>query len=159
MTQQAPLPTPFTAAQIRDAFRPGQRLVFTIASSGKPTVVSDWVVTGWTADDATIAFTTLADDGETVLEPTEERTTRWDELVQHAHFPEPGATRSQGVLVHPLGTLDIWLYTVPGPDEGVVRRYWFAESLPGPPIRFTITADGTQVFKMEQVERISPGGP
>jgi hypothetical protein len=153
------LPTPFTAEEIREAFRPGQHLVFTIFTAGKGTVVSDWTVTGWTDQEATIGFTTLAEDGETVLEPTEERTTPWAELRDHASFPAATATRSQGVLIHPLGTLDIWLYSVSGPDEGMTQRYWFAKDLPGPPIRFTITAGGEEVFRMEQVVRSTADDP
>ena len=152
-----PLPAPFSAAEIRDAFRPGQHLIFGLFAAGQEDEVADWLVTGWTEDEVTIAFTTLAADGVTVLEPTEERTTRWDALRDHAVFPDPGASRARGVLVHPLGTLDVWLYTVPGPDPGMLRRYWFAEDLPGPPIRFTITLEGVEVFKMEQQYRSTAG--
>ncbi len=151
------LPAPFSADEIREAFPPGQHLVFGLFAAGQEDQVADWRVTGWTEDEVTIAFTTLAADGVTVLEATEERTTRWDALRDHAVFPDPGASRARGVLVHPLGTLDIWLYTVPGPEPGMLRRYWFADDLPGPPIRFTITHEGVEVFKMEQRERSTAG--
>ena len=152
------LPAPFSVAEIRDAFRPGQHLIFGLSAAGQEDQVADWRVTGWTEDEVTIAFTTLAADGVTVVEPTEERTTRGDALRDHAVFQDPGASRARGVLVHPLGTLDIWLYTVPGPDPGMLRRYWFAEDLPGPPTRFTITLEGVEVFKMEQQYRSTAGG-
>lgn len=153
------LPTPFTSSEIRDAFRPGQHLVFTVFTAGKGTVVADWVVTGWTDQDATIAFTTLAQDGATVVEPRAERTSSWDSLRDHASFPEASASRSEGVLVHPLGTLDIWLYTVRGPEPELVQRYWFAKDLPGPPVRFTIHAGAEEVFKMEQITRSTAADP
>lgn len=71
-------PAPSTAEQIRDAFRPSQHRVFTLFTAGQDAQVYDWLVTGWTQDQATIAFTALAQDGVTVLEPATERSTAAD---------------------------------------------------------------------------------
>ncbi len=150
------LPTPFAAEEIRDAFRPGTHVVFVLENAGKDTTVSDWVVTGWTGTHATIAFTTYAEDRTTVLEPTAERTSAWAELRDHARFEVDRAERSQGQLLHPLGTLEVWLYVVQGEQQGLLERYWFAKELPGPPVRFTVEAGGTEVFRMEQVLREVP---
>ena len=125
-------------------------------NAGKDTTVSDWVVTGWTGTHATIAFTTYAEDRTTVLEPTAERTSAWAELRDHARFEVDRAERSQGQLLHPLGTLEVWLYVVQGEQQGLLERYWFAKELPGPPVRFTVEAGGTEVFRMEQVLREVP---
>jgi hypothetical protein len=52
---------------------------------------------------------------------------------------------------------ECWLYVVSSEKEGKkdVKRFWFAKTLPGPPICYEQTVDGTLTFRMTLVENKS----
>ena len=136
------LPTPFTAEQIREAFQPGLVLEFDFTEGEKKTH-QVWTVKAATAEDVTIHFQTVGGDEAT-------KTSRFEELRQHALFPAESASRSEVRCATPLGERDCWHYVVSGEPA---KELWFAKDLPGPPVLMTVTAGGTEVLRMEQVKR------
>ncbi len=77
----------------------------------------------------------------------------WTELESHAHFPAAHTTIERTQLESELGTQPCRLYIVRDPDNAnLIRRFWFADALPGAPIRMVVEADGTTVMEMQIVE-------
>ena len=148
------LPRPFTAGQLHDALPHGSRIVLSVAAAGQPTVERRFTFVDPT-DTTTTVVTEVWADGARVGE-AERESVAWADLVEHAAFPAAAATRTDTVVDVPLGHLDAWLYTVTEVgDDGVptVSRYWFARSLPGPPVLFTVERGGVEVMRLAQVAR------
>jgi len=142
------LPTPFTAAQIRDGMPVGTALRFRLSVAGQPDEVSEWAVRGNTEADSTIAFREMSVEG-TAGEWVED-TTPWTELQSHAAFPAAAATRERGTWNTAAGTFEGWRYTVTDTsgETPVVRIFEFADALPGPPVRFVTSRGGEEVQSM-----------
>lgn len=144
------LPTPFSAEQIREAFRPGLSLVMESSTAAGP-VRERWDVLSSDAHGMTLR-TTLPADGETP--EVAERRHAWTVLRDHAAFPAATATRSRATLRSPLARapLEGWRYDIPG--EGDVRTvFLFADAFPGPPLRVETFRDGEVLATMAQVAR------
>ena len=130
-------PTPFTAAEIR-ASSPAGKLITSQVEGDDPTVRVTNRYVSCDDDGAEIERTEYAADGA-VVEQDVGRST-WLDLQRHAAFPADRTTVDEVVLDGPLGSRDCLLYTV---DAGpVVRRFWFARSLPGMPVRVVTSEDG-----------------
>ena len=141
------LPTPYTAEQIRESFQPGKQLMFGLKSP-EGDKVQHWKVLASDEGTVTIEFRTQGEDAV-------EKTSTWEELRDHALFPEENTVREEGTRETKLGTFDCWIYTrTEGPK---VSTFVFAKGLPGPPVVMTITVEGNEVFSMEQLKR-SPNG-
>ncbi len=135
----AMLPTPYTADEIKEAFQPGLAVAFDLTDTTR----QDWLVDSATADTVTIAFTTA--------QKTESCASTFEELRAHAEFPAENTTRERGSWTTALGPLEGWAYVVAG--EGTTKTFWFADGHAGPPVRMTVQAGDTEVFRMEMVKR------
>ncbi|MEZ5330878.1 MAG: hypothetical protein R2991_02235 [Thermoanaerobaculia bacterium] len=147
------LPTPYTAEQIRDAWREGRRVTMRMETPSGTTVTRTTVV-GWSAEAAEVAEETLDAAGDPVGEP-EVTTSRWTELRDHARFPADRASRVRERRETPLGELEGWLYRVEGGDGGV-SEFFFADAYPGPPVVFGHTENGASTFEAVQTENVPP---
>ena len=136
-------PTPFTAAQIRDACRPGLTLDVRVDGDHPMT----WRTRYLTCDDEGATFERTTDGGSP--EPGQ---ARWLELQEHASFPLAQTTIEPERIETPLGVLDCLRYTVR--DGDVEKVLWFATSLPGMPVRMTTRRDGRVVATLV-VESVS----
>jgi hypothetical protein len=103
-----------------------------------------WTVVRATPTECTIRFTFLDADGARVGAPTE-RTTRWDELANHATFPLEATEVVSHEVRLPAGTFDCWVYTVTerSHTDVLVATYSFAKELPGAPIKYSSLRNGT----------------
>ena len=91
----------------------------------------------------------VAPDGSPSGEPEIDRVT-WLDLQGHASFPADDTTIESERIETPLGDLDCLRYTVrDGESEKVL---WFAQDLPGMPVRFLTRTDGKVVMTVSVVE-------
>ncbi|MEZ5594780.1 MAG: hypothetical protein R3E84_00050 [Pseudomonadales bacterium] len=151
----ATLPTPFSAAEIRDGWPEGFWLdTRQVTPQGER--ISRTIVTRWGQEDVTMVDVEF--DGAT--EPTAEQisaatpsTTTWDELEAHARFDTSRSSRERHRRTTALGVdLDGWLYRVEG-RQGGVSWFFFADDFPGSPVFYWQTKDGLTLFEAEQVAR------
>lgn len=146
---------PFTADQIRDNWVPGREIDIVRRTPDGETVYR-WTVVSADEQYAEIRYEILDEQGQVTEEPEVERTA-WTELRDHATFPAATATLEQTTRETSLGTLEGWLYTVPDEDGSTVRTYFFAKSLPGAPVYFSVRAKeesgGELLMEMEQIAR------
>lgn len=149
------LPTPFSAAEIRDGWSQGFWLD-TKTTSAQGERIGRTIVTGWGAEQVTMIEVVL-DEG---AEPTDEQieaaqpaTMTWDELEGHARFDAARTTRERETRSTALGDdLEGWLYTVRG-AEGAESNFFFADGFPGPPVLYWQTREGATLFTAEQIAR------
>lgn len=158
--EQAPAhaPLPFTASQIREAMPTGTRIRFSLAVNGGPPVFQEWLVTDNTELDVEIEFRALDGAGVVIDGPARDRDA-WEALKMHAAFPAANTARMEARLETPMGPYDCWLYQVErsGPDgQPQTERFWFARTLPGPPVRWETSRGGEVVQLLAMVERSLP---
>ncbi len=153
--QMPPLaPLPFTAGEIRDAMPVGTELRLRMEAHGEVTIET-WVVTAADGDGCTIT-SKVFDEAGALLEDQGAGTSTWNDLRDHARFPDATTERSESHVDVPAGSFATWLYVVRGPgDDGkeTTSRYHFAKSLPGPPVSMTVEVEGQVVARMTLVER------
>lgn len=145
---EAWLPTPFTAAQIRDAMPAGAFFRHRVLDEGGEQITT-WRVLE--ADDESVSVEYGVQGGP---EPRP-ATHRWVELRDHARFSAPHTTWEPERIETPAGTFDCRRYTVTA--DGLVKRFWFAHAAPGAPVRMVVTKDDVPVTEMELLERTLPG--
>ena len=110
-----------------------------------------------------IRYTSFSAEGK-AIGGSEQKHDSWDTLEGHARFPRERATRERATVETRLGSFEGWKYVVTETEEGaegspaVVRTssYWFADALPGAPVRMVVEQGGTEVVRMEQVSRKGP---
>ncbi len=143
------LPTPFTAAEIRDACQPGRTLRFRLERAGADPVVR--VIRYVSADAAGAEQEAWVEgpDGKPLGEPERSRSS-WLELQEHASFPEATTVRADETITLPAGTFSCLRY-VRDDDDGT-WRFWFARNLPGQPVLFEQEVNGVVVFRMVLLE-------
>lgn len=138
-------PTPYTAAEIRDACPVGRRIVFRIEQKDQPVVkhVIEFLKNDATGTDMRITET---DESGKVLKSKDSHAT-WEELLTHAQFPKERTTITHRTSVHPLGTLDVLVYKVTeGEGPGAeVTTYHFAKKMPGPPVTHFTEKNGVRI--------------
>ena len=138
-------PTPFTAAEIRAASRPGRTVRQRIEVDGQPTVLR---IQQWQSVDdeggTGLAGTLEADGSWTDVRPT--RST-WLALQRHASMPIETTTIDEVMLDSPMGPLACLRYT--RHDGDAIDTFWFARDYPGMPVMIE-RADGGRV-----VERVT----
>jgi hypothetical protein len=148
------LPTPFTAAEIRDATRPGHRLRLRLEASGEEPVLR---VTRFVETDdggAVQESQRFNAAGEPVDEPIRRRSS-WLDFQSHASFPAATTTSAEETIELEFGRFDALRYTVV--DGNREERYWFARALPGMPVRTEDWEGGELRFAMTMLEHL-PGG-
>jgi hypothetical protein len=148
---QTMAPTPYTAAQIRDAMPVGTVIVYRRVEAGKDPYLNRMTVLSADTVGCKIADAIVDDQGSVVSEEGETEA-GWEDLRKHAEFPVAAVQRSDDAVDVPAGHFDTWKYVVTEPD-GTVTTYQFARTLPGPPVRMEIRAGDTVAFSMELVSR------
>lgn len=147
-------PTPFTADQIREGCPKGTWWIFRQTGPDGSVTYDRTEFATADAKGATFAGTPVDPEGKPAGEPSEGSAT-WEELREHAAFPAPMTTIREAEVTTELGTFACLVYRVQGDGpQAPTRIFYFAKSLPGPPIRVTIeAADGTETTVMEMTAR------
>jgi hypothetical protein len=143
------LPTPFSAAEIRDASVPGLTIRSLIERQGAEPVIR---VVRFDARDADGGFGdswTEAPDGARLTEPERHHST-WLELQGHASMPAQRTTIDEETFEIPAGRFEGWRYA--RTDGEKVDTFWFAKSMPGAPLRYETRVGGEVVFRSTAVE-------
>jgi hypothetical protein len=150
-------PAPFTAAQIRDASLPGRHFELRTESAGRPATVLSTTFKEVTETDALIETTVFDDVGKAITGPSAARAA-WADLVHHGEFPKAALVVTEAPLDTVLGPLDCFVYTVTkgAGDAAVVSHFYFAKTLPGPPIHF-FTDKGGQRVSTTTLIKYQPG--
>ena len=128
------LPTPFSADEIRAGCPAGRTVRLRVESVGAADVVRMSRFVHVDREGAEIEVTTWTPAGEPLGEAGIHRAT-WRELQEHAAFPVATTVVSDVELALPLGVLECRLYTTT--DGATVRRFWFAATHPGMPVRYS----------------------
>lgn len=137
---------PYSADEIRDATRPGRRYTFRQESQGNVTYnVMEFV----SVSEDSLVMQVTQQDGErkTIGEPAT-RPDSWAALESHAHFPKDHTTIEDAEVEVPAGSFACSLYTVADPAAGMVQRFWFANELPGAPVKVEVLVQEKVVFTM-----------
>ncbi|MBX2799320.1 MAG: nuclear transport factor 2 family protein [Myxococcales bacterium] len=144
---QAWLPTPFTAAQIRQAMPVGLATRWRqIGEAGESQVT--WKVVEADEEGMTQEHLTEGSDA------APRTSASWVQLRDHARFPAAHTEVVDEVVDTALGPLPCRRYTVTRDDE--VTTFWFSPSHPGPPLRYTSTKGDTVTLVHELVSREEP---
>ena len=145
-------PYPFTVLQIRAGCAPGRTIEYRVEKEGEPPRRERWSFAEADPETARITTTTFDTEGKQVGPPVVE-TARWTELHEHAHFPFAATTINAEPITLPAGTFETMRYVVTKGD--LVKTYWFARSLPGPPVRLEVSKGGKPVMLMTMEANLS----
>ncbi|MEM7585520.1 MAG: hypothetical protein AAF560_19170 [Acidobacteriota bacterium] len=147
------LPTPYTAEQIRDEWTRGFWLD-TRVTTPEGTKSSRMEVVSWSEAQVEMREVPLSEvDGEMKPgEPGPTQTATWEQLRDHASFPQASAERQRETRKTELGELEGWVYRVKGPD-GSTSEFFFADRYPGPPVSYGRAMEGKRMFRVEQFAR------
>jgi hypothetical protein len=145
-------PYPFTVLQIRAGCAPGRTIEYRVEAPGEAARTERWSFAEADPETAKITTTTFDTDGKQVGPPVVE-TAKWTELHEHAHFPQAATTIDVEPITLPAGTFETMRYVVTKGD--VVKTYWFARSLPGPPVRLEVSKGGKTVMLMTMEANLS----
>jgi hypothetical protein len=150
-------PTPFTAAQLRDASKAGRTFEFVVEKPDAPPFRTRMIFVLVSPERATIATSALDPEGKPAGQPELSDST-WDELRRHASFPKESTTIAEERNDTPAGSFDCQRYTVieQTPDGELRRVLWFAKELPGPPVEIRVELRGELVSETTLL-RYSPG--
>lgn len=147
-------PTPYTAAEIREAHPDGTMLRFAVQAGPRaPEIIQVMRFDQSDAEGVNVESWTEDLRGTRLGDATRARAT-WDELRDHAAYDAVLAAREPSHCVVVAGDYDCWLYTVQSAstDSGAVERYWFAHTKPGPPVLLVREQGGLEVLRMELLE-------
>jgi hypothetical protein len=147
-------PTPFSAAQIRDAFVVGREVrSLTVRAGAEPYV---HVRRNLSADTETGVYEvwTETPEGERTSEP-EQGGSAWLELQQHASMPAAATTIAPVEIEVPMGRFDGLRYT--RVQDDAVDTFWFAMERPGAPVRIERRVAGELVFSSTTISERLPG--
>lgn len=134
------LPTPFSAAQIRDGCPAGRTIRMQEETPGQASTFRRIRFTHVDEETAVQEFQATDEDGRPIGEPTL-RDSTWLDLQRHASQPADATTVEEVPMTLPFGDFDCWLYTVRAP--GGELRFWFAKELPGMPVQVEEWIDGS----------------
>jgi hypothetical protein len=146
-------PTPFSAAQIREASRPGRELRSLVERDGAEPVVRATRFLGGDATGGEGESWLEAPDGTRLGEPQRGRST-WLELQEHASMPSDRTSIEPETFETPAGRFDGWRYT--RTDDDGVSVFWFAASEPGMPLRYESREGDRVVFRSTVIEILKP---
>lgn len=148
------LPTPFSAAEIRDATVDGMTLLLRTTPHSGPAQYRRTTFVKCDRDGALRSFAP-ADAGGTVTAEPEQAYSTWAELQGHAVFDEAHAARRRETRDTALGTLECWRYDVE--DEDGPATFWFALRYPGMPVVYeTRDSRGVVESRTEMIEIVTP---
>lgn len=135
-------PAPFTADQLRTGCPVGRRIVYKIEEEGKPVVRRTMEFIGNDANGAEIKGTTTDASGKEIESGASKAT--WTELRSHGEFDKNRLEIKHRTVSVPFGTLETTVYKVDAAD-GTVTTYYFADTLPGPPVLIYVDKDGKRI--------------
>ena len=141
--------TPYTAAEIRETCKVGHTIVFRSEVPGKPTTRQTIRFVATDVDGAETDSSSTDDSGQPRGAPKRTHAT-WEELRRHAQFPRARTTVVDERVTTPAGTFDASKYVVRDGDE--VKTFYFAKTLPGPPVLFFTEKAGTRLITSTMVE-------
>jgi len=146
-------PTPFSAEEIRSGCPRDRKIVFQVEVSGQPVLYRTTIFVTVNPDDTVLETVTTGTDGKKVGKK-QMMTAKWKDLQAHASFPEKQTEIRSENYTTPAGIFDCWLYVVTTQKNGKrnVQCYWFAKSLPGPPICVEETADGRLAYRLTMLK-------
>jgi hypothetical protein len=133
------LPTPFSAAQIRDGCPVGRTIYMREEVAGAAPSFRRIIFTEVGPDTGAQELQATDADGMPIGEPAPASST-WLALQRHASQPADATTVQEVALTLPFGDFDCWLYTVRRADAEL--RFWFAKELPGMPVQIEEWVDG-----------------
>lgn len=147
-------PTPFSAAQIREACADGTWIRFKVEAPDAPETFLVFRFLNGGREEVTIVSSTFDPHGGLSGGPEAKRQ-RWVDLQAHASFPEAATRIDPATFDTFRGRLNGWLYTVRGmrDDRAVLTRYAFARALPGPPVLLEEFTGGSLTLRMTMVGR------
>ena len=149
------LPTPFSAAQIRDGCPAGRTILIREESPGEEPSFRRIVFTEVYPEESVQELQATDAAGAPLGEPSPGRAT-WLDLQRHASQPADATTVAEVRLGLPFGDFDCWLYTVETPDAEL--RFWFAKELPGMPAQVEEWVDGSLVGRSVMVANEQAAG-
>jgi hypothetical protein len=131
------LPTPFSAAEIRDASGSGKTIRVLVEQPDGERFERINRFSDCDAEGATLERWLVAADGGVEGEVSAGRVT-WLELQWHAAFPAERTTVTEETLELPIGRLDCIRYETREGDvaDAPVESFWFARAFPGMPVRY-----------------------
>jgi hypothetical protein len=142
------LPTPFSAAQIREACPAGRTIRIREESSDAPPTFRRIRFVEVDADGAVHEVQAIDQDGAPIGEPRRGHST-WLDLQRHASQPADATTVDEVELTLPFGDYDCWRYIVRRPDAEL--RFWFAQALPGMPAQVEEWVDGVMTGRSTMI--------
>jgi hypothetical protein len=142
------LPTPFSAAEIRDGCPAGRTILIREESAGKEPTFRRIVFMEVDGETSVQELQSTDADGTPLGEASLGRAT-WLDLQRHASQPADATEVGEVALDLPFGTFDCWLYTVLRPDGEL--RFWFAKELAGMPVQIEEWVDGALASRMLMV--------
>ena len=93
-------------------------------------------------------------EGETMGE--NETRSSWEDLMRHASYPAGFTTITPVELTVGAGTFQAKLYEVADGGGGVDMRVWFADEMPGPPLKLEDLQADEIMVSMELIESSLP---
>lgn len=149
-------PTPFTADEIRDGSPAGKTVRVRIEEDGSPPRIRLTRFVEVDAEGSVQEYSEFDLDGRPLGAP-ERRRSRWLDLQDHASSPAAATTITREVIESPLGSLACSHYRVVHDDE--VHLLWFADAIPGMPVRLHVEAGNRVVYRSEMIERSGTSDP
>lgn len=146
-------PTPFSVAQIRDAFVPGHEVRSLIVRAGEEPYVLARRNLCADAETGVYEVWTETPDGTRTSEP-ERGSSTFLELQRHASMPVAATTIEPTEVDVPIGRFDGLRYTRVQGDS--VDTFWFAIERPGAPLRFEFRVGGEVVFSSTAISERVP---
>jgi hypothetical protein len=147
------LPTPFTAAEIREASRDGRTVRMLVLEQGVDPYVRVTRFVSGDADGGEREVWTESPDGRQLTEPERGRAT-WLELQEHASMPADATRIDEETIDIPAGRYDCLRYT--RIDGDTIDTFWFARKAPGMPLRFEERVRGALVYSSTAIEDLRP---
>ena len=144
-------PTPFSAAEIREACTDGSYRTFRSEGMQMPGSFLRMKFADGTDESCTV-FNLVLDERMEIVSELPGPPTKWTDLQSHASYAAELTTIVEAETLVTAGTFDCWLYSVAEP-EGGMWQYSFARELPGPPVLVRhVDAEGNVDSWMELVE-------
>ena len=140
-------PYPYSVYQIRAGCPMGRTIEYHFEKEGEAPRMERWTFQPLEGGESVKVTTEHFDAVGNPSGPATTESAKWTELQSHARFPKSATTISNEDVTTPAGTFDSMRYVVTkGPDE--VDTFWFARSLPGPPVKMEISKGGKTVMTM-----------
>jgi len=148
-------PTPYTAAQIRDACPSGLRIIYVIDTPEKGRTKQVFALDEWSEAGTRLTFSETTEDDK-IIGVVQSELRSWEELQHQASSPADQTSIATETITVPAGTYECMRYTVKRTEEGGGESQdvlWFAYEFPGPPIRWIATSGGVKKMEMNLLER------